>query len=1092
MVSHNNDGIFYEIAIDSAKEGSEVWDLNPYFKARVGDSNAALGVRWYNQGLLATFDGKQTPIISGNVGSYSIDAKTKELIMSPDAAVVNYTGTPNDMLPGGRAKYVFPEQMFPKEGAFKGFIGYVDESDGKRRVSGVTVWFKVLPGVAQMGRACDFYINDLDAALANAKEKMRQQSADFDATLQVALQDLRDKYKAEVQANQDMSLQARQSLSELADTAGRIAAQIKAQDIVTKAQFATELANNRNYADGKFGEMMSKIGDATPHFITSAETLKSTYPTGTKGLWVTQDTGERYAYNNGIWTSFGPYQGQGIANKTITNQMIADKTIEDNAIGMIHLSSVQDSYLSIGEATVWNGSKTDVSISVDKDGAGLARNDTTKRDFGIFFPVHLPFMPTEDLPVYIDFAFAFDDTSGLQNKLDLYITHVDGTLIDQLWTSGDKNGYGKVKLDPQKFASGRYGQDFAVLFAIHGGTGSIRVRPTVSFNADNVQLPIRFKQLGDLIETNKAGIDVWDNDSWIDPTKIKSTAWDLSTAGIWNGGPYNALHYQQSEVIVTSGDLTRDSGFNIAGPIKPGQVNYIRIVCGAFGDIPTDLPSVMISPSPRIIRGKYRNLGNIGSNAYAEITGVLTPAEMNALGINDTITIVIGGRVSNIVIKSIMVSTLPSGQTLPSAIKALRETIGGNDGYQANGQNPSGLQSANLQTVDGLDLATAGTPYQGNNGRLKRLRAYVQKGGHYKFVVGKLDQHNLLVDSNAYDLILSDGYNDLDVYDRGIKVSNGDYVFMDVSNAGVYTPDSNNLRYATAYLRDNSHPSTYDGYPGQMFYTANVLVPFDYSVASASLNTQISDLGAAIADSNDKISQVAAQKAKEDLLIAPSSKQYRLVVGDDGALSTAPVIPEKVTIFGNSLTKNTGDIGMAASDQNHDWYHLVSQYLKTANPSVQINDRTNISDWESGTSTEARDQVFTSQIKPLLAVDTDLVIIQLVDNVNRDEKHATFANDAQKLLANIRSVSPKAQVLWVAGWFLSYDDLIPSIKTACDKYGAKFVDITPYRANHSHVGATRTALDGHQWQIVSSGEAAHPDDTGMQLIANAVIDNLNF
>lgn len=1090
MVSQNNDGNYYEIAVDTAKEGAEVWSLNNWFKARVGDDGTPLVMRFYTQGQLNSFDGHQKPIIQGNVGAYSLD-ENKQIVMAADAKVVSWTGDPSDMLPGGRVLYHFPQQMFPTEGAFYGFVGYVDESNG-RRLTGVNVWFRVLGGVAQMGRACDFYINDLDIALANAKEKMRQQSADFDATLQVALQDLRDKYKAEVQANQDMSLQARQSLSELADTAGRISAQIKAQDIVTKAQFATELANNRSYADGKFGEMMDKIGDATPHFIASAEMLKSTYPTGTKGLWVTQDTGERYVYNNGTWTSFGPYQGQGIANKTITNQMIADKTIEDNVIGMVHLSSVQDSYLSIGEATIWNGSKTDVSISIDKDGAGLARNDTTKRDFGIFFPVHLPFMPTEDLPVYIDFSFAFDDTSGLQNKLDLYITQVDGTLIRQVWTSGDKNGYDKVKLNPQDFTSGKFGQDFAVLFAIHGGTGSIKVRPTVSFNSDNVQLPIRFKQLGDLIETNKAGIDVWDSNSWVDPSKIKSTSWDLSTAILWNAGPYDALHYQQGEVIKTSGDLSRNSGLAFTGPVKPDQTNYIKIVCGAFGDIPGDTPGIIASPTPGIVRGKYRSLGGSGNNAFAEITAELTPAAMSALTISDTLTIVIGGKASNIVVKSIMVSTLPTGQTLPGAIKALRETIGSDDGYQANGQNPNGLQSANLQTIDGLDLATAGTPYQGKNGRLKRLRAYVKKGGHYKFVVGKMDQHNLLVDSNAYDIILDDGYNELDVYERGIKVSNGDYVFMDVSSAGVYTPDSTNLRYATAYLRDSSHPSTYDGYPGQMFYTANVLVPFDYSVASASLNTQISDLGAAIADSNDKISQAAAKKAKGDLLIAPSSKQYRLVVGDDGGLSTAPVIPEKVTIFGNSLTKNAGGIGMAASDQNHDWYHLVSQYLKKANPSVQINDRTNVSDWESGTSTEARDQVFTNRIKPLLAADTDLVIIQLVDNVNRDEKHATFANDAQKLLANIRSVSPKAQVLWVAGWFLSYDDLIPSIKAACDKYGAKFVDTTPYRANHSHVGATRTALDGHQWQIVSSGEAAHPDDTGMQLIANAVIGNLDF
>lgn len=296
MVSHNNDGIFYEIAIDSAKEGSEVWDLNPYFKARVGDSNAALGVRWYNQGLLAAFDGKQKPIISGNVGSYSIDAKTKELIMAPDAPAVNYTGTPNDMLPGGRAKYVFPEQMFPKEGAFKGFIGYVDESDGKRRVSGVTVWFKVLPGVAQMGRACDFYINDLDIALTNAKEKMRQAGIDFKAATDSALQDLRAKYQQEAQANQDASETTRASLLKLADSVGAIQAQIDAGNVITRKEY-NDLASK---IDNRLSSMTQNIES-----FPSLDDLKAQYPNGKDGVFVTNDNNHKYQYKNGAWVDEG-------------------------------------------------------------------------------------------------------------------------------------------------------------------------------------------------------------------------------------------------------------------------------------------------------------------------------------------------------------------------------------------------------------------------------------------------------------------------------------------------------------------------------------------------------------------------------------------------------------------------------------------------------------------------------------------------------------------------------------------------------------------------------------------------------------------
>lgn len=321
MVSHNNDGIFYEIAIDSAKEGSEVWDLNPYFKARVGDSNAALGVRWYNQGLLAAFNGKQTPIISGNVGSYSIDAKTKELIMAPDAAVVDYTGKPNDMLPGGRAKYVFPEQMFPKEGAFKGFIGYVDESDGKRRVSGVTVWFKVLPGVAQMGRACDYYINDLDIALANAKEKMRQAGIDFKAATDSALQDLRTKYQQEAQANQDASETTRTGLLKLADSVGAIQAQINAGNVVTLIQHNADIKRTSEMIENKLAQM-----SLVPEAFANADALKAKYPAGKAGIMVAADTGHKWIWANNQWNDAGVYQAASDILK-INNHQYTDDTI---------------------------------------------------------------------------------------------------------------------------------------------------------------------------------------------------------------------------------------------------------------------------------------------------------------------------------------------------------------------------------------------------------------------------------------------------------------------------------------------------------------------------------------------------------------------------------------------------------------------------------------------------------------------------------------------------------------------------------------------------------------------------------------------
>lgn len=198
-VSHNNDRKYYRIAIDTAKEGDEIFNLTKYFKGRVGDRNYGLQMTWYEQGSLKNVKGLK-PYIRGNVGHYSI-GDNGEIIMAPDAAVVSYVGDPSDTDVAGRVVYHFPEQMFPQEGIFYGFIGLIDDSDGDQRLSGVNVWFKVLPGVAYMGKASAYYIGEMDKLIHNSEERIRQLldqgQKDVDAK-QAALQAIVDDYKTKM------------------------------------------------------------------------------------------------------------------------------------------------------------------------------------------------------------------------------------------------------------------------------------------------------------------------------------------------------------------------------------------------------------------------------------------------------------------------------------------------------------------------------------------------------------------------------------------------------------------------------------------------------------------------------------------------------------------------------------------------------------------------------------------------------------------------------------------------------------------------------------------------------------------------------
>ncbi|WP_323081673.1 family 43 glycosylhydrolase [Limosilactobacillus reuteri] len=176
QVTHNNDGHFYTIDVDIAKEGAEVFDLSTYFKARVADNHTGLRVRWFWQGQIFNTVGKK-PRVEGVVGQYSFKKGsngTRDLVMSPDAPAVAFDGDIKDCEPGGYATYYFPGQMFPQEGLFKGTIGLVDDLDEGAHYTSVDIWFKVYPqaGGAQMGRACDFYISELDKAIKEAEDDL--------------------------------------------------------------------------------------------------------------------------------------------------------------------------------------------------------------------------------------------------------------------------------------------------------------------------------------------------------------------------------------------------------------------------------------------------------------------------------------------------------------------------------------------------------------------------------------------------------------------------------------------------------------------------------------------------------------------------------------------------------------------------------------------------------------------------------------------------------------------------------------------------------------------------------------------------------
>lgn len=444
-INHNNSGHKYRIAVDIAKEGSHIWDLTPYFKGRVGDNNFGLQVTWYYQGQLMNVVGMK-PYIEGLVGQYSY-GQNGEIDMDPDAVPVRYDGSPDDCEEAGKATFYFPSQMFPKEGIFKGFIGVKDDRDNSKnpQISGVTIWFKVLPGIAQMGHACDAYVDELDKALQNFKDRLDQHDKDYQTQLQQVIDDARNAYESETKNAHDsldaLKAQIQANRDEQENLAQRLAGteqQIETHDVVTRPEFLN--------ISNQLTQQVSQMKEAGLEFFSNADDLKAKYPQGANKLCVTLNDSHEWVYDyaNGQWNDAGAFNYGTIDPKLTT--AIYQKN-PDNLI-------VNSDFYSLD---LWNaardgGVEPNCYISTDdrdNDSNVLVMNGFVKDGTS-----NESWIKTNDIPL--------SNNSTISVGADLQITGIndrvgDSAGMDITWLDKDKNilGYNHYKAVPANDGSFR-------------------------------------------------------------------------------------------------------------------------------------------------------------------------------------------------------------------------------------------------------------------------------------------------------------------------------------------------------------------------------------------------------------------------------------------------------------------------------------------------------------------------------------------------------------------------------------------------------------------------------------------------------------
>lgn len=308
------------------------------------------------------------------------------------------------------------------------------------------------------------------------------------------------------------------------------------------------------------------------------------------------------------------------------------------------------------------------------------------------------------------------------------------------------------------------------------------------------------------------------------------------------------------------------------------------------------------------------------------------------------------------------------------------------------------------------------------------------------------------------------------------------------------------------------------------------------------LTETISDLQKEIAVLEGRVNTL--ESSDRIILTAPNGQKYIVQCNNAGSLFTVPLYAEVVSYVGNSLLLGNGNFGMNATQETKDYAAIIGETIQEKGTGSYSAVKISGTTFEDATT----QQEVNAWIEDVLTVDLDenseLVLIQLGDNINTPEKRSNFENTCSTLLSEIRKYCSKARVAWVYGWYVN-DQVRSIIQENCKLYGVDYIEINDLNTpeNQSAIGTviiseslkTQTInydvleiisenelkitftingkqytsevivgsyennpddkvveFSGYETITVSGGVASHPGDLGFQKIAQRIMERLKF
>ncbi len=192
----------------------------------------------------------------------------------------------------------------------------------------------------------------------------------------------------------------------------------------------------------------------------------------------------------------------------------------------------------------------------------------------------------------------------------------------------------------------------------------------------------------------------------------------------------------------------------------------------------------------------------------------------------------------------------------------------------------------------------------------------------------------------------------------------------------------------------------------------------------------------------------------------------------------------KILFLGNSITLHgpskkvdwSGNWGMAASAQEKDYVHLVTQALSKKDGRAPETLVKNIATFER----EYAAYDASAQLKDAAAFGADLIVLCIGENVPNlatDAAKGQFKDGVVKMLNSVQAGRKPVIVVRSSFWANAAKD--GALKQACADVGGIFVDI-------SALGKDEKNFARSERPFKHAGVANHPGDAGMRAIADAI------